>query len=118
MVDKDFGTGALKITPAHDPVDFEIGKKHQLQEINIFDEHAIINENGSFFKGLDRFKARKKIVEALESESFLIKTEPYLHNVGHCYRCKTQIEPRISMQWFVKIKPLAERAIDAVAKEK
>lgn len=117
MVDKDFGTGGLKITPAHDPVDFEIGKRHQLQEINIFDEKAIINENGGIFKGLNRFKARERIVEELKKESLLVKIEPYNHNVGHCYRCKTQTEPRISMQWFVKIKPLAEKAIDAVAKE-
>ena len=117
MVEKDFGTGALKITPAHDPVDFEIGKKHKLKEINIFDEHAYINEVGGPFKGLDRYKARTAIVEELKKESLLDRTESYKHNVGHCYRCKTQIEPRISMQWFVKIKPLAEKAIEAVESE-
>lgn len=117
MVDKDFGTGALKITPAHDPVDFDIGKKHKLEEINILDEHAHINEVGGIFKGLDRIKARTAIVEELKKESLLVRIEPYKHNVGHCYRCKTQIEPRISMQWFVKIKPLAEKAIAAVENE-
>ncbi|MDY6820074.1 MAG: valine--tRNA ligase [Deferribacterota bacterium] len=115
-VDKDFGTGALKITPAHDPVDFEIGKTHSLKEINIFDKEGYINENGGEFKSLYRTEARKKIVEKLKKENLIAKITDYEHNVGHCYRCRTQIEPRISLQWFVKMKPLAEEAVNAVKK--
>ncbi len=110
----DFGTGALKVTPAHDPNDFLLGKKHNLQEINIFDENGIINENGGKYKGKDRFEARKLIVEELTNLGLLENVHKHLHKVGGCYRCKTVVEPRISMQWFVKIKPLAEEAIKAV----
>ncbi|MGA1861398.1 valine--tRNA ligase [Deferribacter thermophilus] len=117
-VDMEFGTGALKVTPAHDPNDFELGKKYNLEEINVMDESGIINENGGKFKGLDRFEARKKIVEELKNLGYLEKIEKHDHSVGHCYRCKTVVEPRISMQWFVKIKPLAEKAIEAVEQGK
>ncbi|MEF3255514.1 MAG: valine--tRNA ligase, partial [Deferribacterales bacterium] len=110
----DFGTGALKVTPAHDPNDFLLGKKHNLPEINIFDENGIINENGGKYCGKDRFEARKLIVEELESLNLLNAIHKHVHKVGGCYRCKTVVEPRISMQWFVKIKPLAEEAIKAV----
>ncbi|MGA1846017.1 valine--tRNA ligase [Deferribacter abyssi] len=115
-VDMEFGTGALKVTPAHDPNDFELGKKYGLEEINVMDDSGIINENGGKFKGLDRFEARKRIVEELKELNLIEKIEKHEHSVGHCYRCKTVIEPRISMQWFVKIKPLAEKAIEAVEK--
>lgn len=110
----DFGTGALKVTPAHDPNDFLLGKKHNLEEINIFDENGIINENGGKYKGKDRFEARKLIVEELSNLGLLENIHKHIHKVGGCYRCKTVVEPRISMQWFVKIKPLAEEAIKAV----
>lgn len=113
-VSMDFGTGALKVTPAHDPNDFLLGKKHNLPEINIFDENGIINENGGKYKGFDRFEARKLIVEELKNLGLLENIHKHIHKVGGCYRCKTVVEPRISMQWFVKIKPLAEEAIKAV----
>ena len=117
-VDKQFGTGALKITPAHDPNDFTIGIKHNLGQIDIFDNSAVINDNGGHFKGLARFEARKEILLALKEKHILEKEEEYLHSVGHCYRCKTVIEPKISLQWFVKIKPLAYDAMNAVKEEK
>ncbi|HPN29376.1 MAG TPA: valine--tRNA ligase [bacterium] len=113
-VDPEFGTGSLKITPAHDPNDFLIGKKHNLEEINILTDDAKMNENAGKYKGLDRFAARKRIVEDLKNEGYLIKIEPHKHQVGHCYRCKTVIEPYISKQWFVKMKPLVEPAVEAV----
>ncbi len=110
----DFGTGVVKITPAHDPNDFEVGLRHNLPIINVMDENAVVNENGGKYCGLDRFAARKKIVEDLKSEGYLIKIEPIKHNVGACYRCNEIIEPRISKQWFVKMAPLAEPAIECV----
>lgn len=113
-VEIDFGTGAVKITPAHDPNDFEVGLRHNLPIINIIDENAIINENGGKYCGLDRFAARKKVVEDLKSSGYLTKIEPIKHNVGACYRCNETIEPRISKQWFVKMAPLAEPAIKCV----
>ena len=115
-VEIDFGTGAVKITPAHDPNDFEVGLRHNLPIINIMDENAIINENGGKYCGLDRFAARKKVVEDLKSSGYLTKIEPIKHNVGACYRCNETIEPRISKQWFVKMAPLAKPAIDVVRK--
>jgi valyl-tRNA synthetase len=113
-VEIDFGTGVVKITPAHDPNDFEVGLRHNLPVINILTEDAIINENGGIYAGLDRYEARKKIVADLEAGGFLIKIQPIKHNVGQCYRCGTVVEPRVSKQWFVKMKPLAEPAIDIV----
>lgn len=113
-VDKDFGTGCVKITPCHDPNDFEVGKRHNLEEILILDENAKINENGGKYQGLDRYEARKRIVEDLEKEGYLVKVEEHTHNVGTCYRCKTTVEPITSKQWFVKMKPLAGPAIDVV----
>ncbi|HPI02834.1 MAG TPA: class I tRNA ligase family protein, partial [Candidatus Goldiibacteriota bacterium] len=105
-VDKEFGTGAVKITPAHDPNDFLVGLKHKLEMIKVMDESAKMNENaGDKYKGMDRFEARKKIMEELEAQGLVVKTEPHKHAVGHCYRCNTVIEPYISTQWFVKIKP-------------
>ncbi len=114
FVSKEFGTGLVKVTPAHDPNDFEIGKRHNLEEINILDEQGVINENGGAYKGMDRFAARKKVVEDLEAQGLLVKIEDHDHAVGHCYRCHTIIEPYRSKQWFVKIKPLADEGIRAV----
>ncbi|MCP4133778.1 MAG: valine--tRNA ligase [bacterium] len=113
-VDKEFGTGLVKVTPAHDPNDFEMGKRHNLEEINILDKTGNINENGGDYNGLSRFDARKKIVEDLKALGLLEKIEKHDHSVGHCYRCQTIIEPYLSKQWFVKIKPLADDAIKAV----
>lgn len=113
-VEIDFGTGVVKITPAHDQNDFEVGLRHNLPIINVMDETAAINENGGKYCGLDRFSARKKIVEDLKADGSLIKIEPIKHNVGACYRCNEIIEPRISKQWFVKMAPLAEPAIKCV----
>jgi len=113
-VEKDFGTGVVKITPAHDPNDFEVGLRHNLPVVTILTEDAHMNENAGVYAGLDRYEARKMIVTDLDSQGFLLKTEPHKHNVGTCYRCKTTVEPRVSFQWFVRMKPLAEPAIAAV----
>ncbi len=113
-VDREFGTGLVKVTPAHDPNDYEMGKRNGLEEINIMDTRGFINENGGVYRGLDRFAARKKIVEDLDKGGYLVKVEKHTHSVGHCYRCQTVIEPYLSSQWFVKIKPLAEEAIKSV----
>ena len=113
-VDMEFGTGALKITPAHDPNDFEIGQKHNLEIINVFTEDGKINENGGQYKGLDRYEAREAIVKKLEELGNLVKVEEYSHNVGTCYRCHKDVEPAISNQWFVKMEDLAKPAIDVV----
>ena len=113
-VEKDFGTGAVKITPAHDPNDFEVGLRHNLEVINVMNSDATINENGGVYQGLDRYEARKKIVEDLEKCGALIRVEDYSHNVGTCYRCKTTVEPLTSDQWFVKMEPLAKEALRVV----
>ncbi|MBU1055394.1 MAG: valine--tRNA ligase [Proteobacteria bacterium] len=113
-VDMTFGTGALKVTPAHDPNDFEIGKRHSLPEIKVIDDNGKMTADAGKFEGLDRFECRKAVVKALEEDGLLEKIEPIKHNVGHCYRCKTIIEPNLSKQWFVKVKPLAKKAIEAV----
>ncbi len=113
-VDKEFGTGLVKVTPAHDPNDFEMGKRHGLEEINILTPNGYINENGGKYEGLERFEARKAVVADLEAQGYLIKIEDHAHSVGHCYRCQTIVEPYLSKQWFVKIKPLAEEAVKAV----
>lgn len=113
-VDIELGTGALKITPAHDPNDFEVGLRHNLAIINVMDENGVMNENADFCCGLDRYEARKLLVKKLSEENKLQKTEEIKHNVGKCYRCSTVVEPRISTQWFVKMKPLAKPAIDCV----
>lgn len=114
FVDKDFGTGLVKVTPAHDPNDFEMGKRNSLEEINILDKNGFINENGGPYKGMTRFDARKKIVDDLKELGLIENIEKHEHSVGHCYRCSTIIEPYLSKQWFVKIKPLADDAIKAV----
>ena len=113
-VDKSFGTGALKITPAHDPNDFEIGTRHNLPHLKVIAEDGTMNENAGKYKGLDRFKCRKALLSDLEKGGFLLKVEDYAHSVGKCYRCKTIVEPNLSKQWFVKIKPLSEPALEAV----
>ena len=113
-VDPEFGTGVVKITPAHDPNDFEVGLRHNLEVITVLDDGAVINENGGKYQGLDRYEARKRIVEDLENGGFLVRVEPHAHNVGECYRCHTTVEPRVSRQWFVKMEPLAKPAIEAV----
>ncbi|HAZ10937.1 MAG: valine--tRNA ligase [Omnitrophica bacterium GWA2_41_15] len=114
FVDKKFGTGAVKVTPAHDPNDFEMAKRHNLEPITVMGPDGRMNENAGRFNGLDRFEARKLIVAELEEKKLLIKTEKHDHAVGHCYRCHTVIEPYLSLQWFVRMKPLAEPAIEAV----
>ncbi len=117
-VDIEFGTGVVKITPAHDPNDFEVGKRHNLEVIDIMTPDAHIKEGWGKYSGMDRNEARKAIVEDLEAEGALIKTEDYSHNVGTCYRCGSSIEPRISMQWFVNMEPLAKPAVDVVKEGK
>lgn len=113
-VDIEFGTGVVKITPAHDPNDFEVGKRHDLPVINVMTDDARIVDDYPDYAGMDRYEARKKIVEDLDKGGFLVKTEDHDHNVGTCYRCGTTVEPKVSTQWFVKMKPLAQPAIDAV----
>jgi valyl-tRNA synthetase len=113
-VDVEFGTGCLKITPAHDFNDFEIGLKHNLEQIKVIDESGRMNENAGPYQGMDRFECREKIVQDFERNGVLVKIEDYRHVVGHCYRCKTVVEPNLSLQWFVKMKPLAKAAIEAV----
>jgi len=113
-VDIEFGTGALKITPAHDFNDFEIGLKYGLEQIKVIDEEGRMNENGGPYRGMDRFECRERIVEDFEREGVLLKIEDHPHKVGHCYRCKTIVEPNLSLQWFVRTRPLADPAIEAV----
>lgn len=113
-VEMEFGTGCVKITPAHDVNDFEVGGRHDLPIINVMNEDATINQNGGKYQGLDRYKARKQIVDDLEQAGLLVKVEPHNNNVGSCYRCSTIIEPRISKQWFVKMESLAKPAVDVV----
>ncbi|MBP5600186.1 MAG: valine--tRNA ligase [Lachnospiraceae bacterium] len=113
-VDMEFGTGVVKITPAHDPNDFEVGKRHNLPEINILNDDATINSNGGEYEGLDRYEARKRIVEDLDKLGLLVEIEDYSHNVGTCYRCGTTVEPMIKKQWFVKMDELIKPAVNAV----
>ena len=113
-VDIEFGTGCLKITPAHDFNDFEIGLKHGLEQIKVIDDEGRMSEHAGPYRGMDRFECREKILEDFEREGVLLRTEDYRHMVGHCYRCKTIVEPNLSLQWFVKTKPLAKEAIEAV----
>ena len=115
-VTTDFGTGALKITPAHDPNDFLIGLKHHLDMVKVIGNDGLMSEETGRYQNTDRFDCRKKVLEDLRENGLLRKVEEYLHQVGHCYRCKTMVEPNLSLQWFVKVKPLAERAVEAVRK--
>jgi valyl-tRNA synthetase len=114
FVDPEFGTGAVKITPAHDPDDYEVGLRHDLEAPTVLTDTAKMNELAGPYEGLDRYEAREAVVRDFEKEGLLLKVEPYHHSVGHCQRCDTAIEPRISTQWFLEVKPLAEAAIDAV----
>ena len=109
-----FGTGAVKMTPAHDPNDFEVGLRHNLEVIRVIADDGHINENGGKYNGMDRYECRKALVKDLEEQGYLVKTEPYSHNVGTCYRCHNDVEPLISAQWFVKMEPLAKEAIRVV----
>ena len=113
-VDKEFGTGCVKITPAHDPNDFMVGQRHELEIIKVMNDDATINEHGGKYEGLDRYEARKQIVADLEAEGFLVKIEAHSHNVGKCYRCGNTVEPLTSDQWFVKMGPMIQPAIDVV----
>ena len=113
-VDMEFGTGCVKMTPAHDPNDFEVGLRHNLEVIRCIGDDGRINENGGPYNGMDRYECRKQIVKDLEEQGYLVKTEPYSHNVGTCYRCHNDVEPLISAQWFVKMAPLAKEALRVV----
>ena len=114
VVDPEFGTGVVKVTPAHDPADFEIGQRHNLAQISVIGEDAKITSDGGPYQGLDRYEARKRVLEDLDRQGLLVRTESLQHNVGHCQRCRTVVEPLLSTQWFVRVKPLAEEAIAAV----
>lgn len=113
-VDMEFGTGCLKITPAHDFNDFEIGLRHGLAQVKVIDEEGRMNEHAGPYRGMDRFDCREKIVEDFKRDGVLVNMEDYHHKVGHCYRCKTIVEPNLSLQWFVRTRPLAQRAVEAV----
>ncbi|MGA7591674.1 MAG: valine--tRNA ligase, partial [Candidatus Sulfotelmatobacter sp.] len=114
LAQPEFGTGAVKVTPAHDPNDFEAGKRHNLPQIAIMDEHAHMNQNAGRYKGLDRYEARKRVLADLQEQGFLVAEKDYALSVGKCERCGTVVEPRLSEQWFIKIQPLAQKAIEAV----
>ena len=113
-VDRAFGTGALKVTPAHDPNDFEIGQRHHLPSVKVIGDDGAMSDEAGKFAGLDRFECRRAVVQALKDQGLLLKIDNHRHAVGHCYRCKSIVEPNLSQQWFVKAKPLAEKAIKAV----
>ena len=113
-VEKEFGTGVVKMTPAHDPNDYKVGERHNLEIINILNDDATLNENAGKYQGMTTIEAREKIVEELKEQGYLVKIEPYTHNVGSCYRCHTTIEPYISNQWFVRMQDLVKPAIEAV----
>ena len=117
-VEKEFGTGALKVTPAHDFNDFDLHTRHNLEVLQVIDERGVMTAQAGAYAGLDRFACRKQILKDLEKGGFLVKTEPHTHRVGHCYRCHNVVEPMLSLQWFVAVKPLAETAIEAVKEGK
>ena len=117
-VDMEFGTGCVKVTPCHDPNDFEMGQRHNLEQILVFNEDATVNENGGKYEGMDRYECRKAVVKDLEEGGYLVKIEDHEHNVGTCYRCGTTVEPMTSAQWFVKMAPLAKPAMDVVKEGK
>ena len=116
--DMEFGTGVVKITPAHDPNDFEVGLRHNLPAVKVMNDDGTMNENAGKYEGLDRYECRKRLVEDLKEGGYLVKLAPHTHNVGHCYRCSSTVEPLVSRQWFVKMKPLARPAIDVVMNKK
>ena len=113
-VEMDFGTGCVKMTPAHDPNDFEVGLRHNLEVIRVLDDNGRVNENGGKYNGMDRYECRKAVVKDLEELGLMEKIEDYSHNVGTCYRCHNDVEPIISAQWFVKMEPLAKEAMRVV----
>lgn len=117
-VDMEFGTGCVKVTPCHDPNDFEMGQRHSLEQILVFNEDATVNENGGKYEGMDRYECRKAVIKDLEEGGYLVKIEDHEHNVGTCYRCGTTVEPMTSAQWFVKMAPLAKPAMDVVTEGK
>ena len=117
-VDMEFGTGCVKVTPCHDPNDFEMGQRHTLEQILVFNEDATVNENGGKYEGMDRYECRKAVIKDLEEGGYLVKIEDHEHNVGTCYRCGTTVEPMTSAQWFVKMAPLAKPAMDVVKEGK
>lgn len=117
-VEREFGTGALKVTPAHDFNDFELSRKHNLDLVQVIDERGVMSAEAGPFAGLDRYACRKKILKELEKGGYLVKTEPYKHRVGHCYRCASVVEPMLSLQWFVSTRPLADAAMEAVRRGK
>ena len=117
-VDMEFGTGCVKVTPCHDPNDFEMGQRHNLEQILVFNEDATVNENGGKYEGMDRYECRKAVIKDLEEGGYLVKIEDHEHNVGTCYRCGTTVEPMTSAQWFVKMAPLAKPAMDVVTEGK
>ncbi len=117
LAQPEFGTGAVKVTPAHDPNDFEAGLRHNLPQIEVMDAHGHMNENAGPYAGLDRYAARKRVLEDLQAQGFLVGEKAYTISIGKCDRCGTVVEPRLSTQWFIKIKPLAERAIEVVEKD-
>ena len=114
FVEREFGTGVVKVTPAHDPNDFDMGNRHGLEQVSVIDGEGIITPEGGAYAGLDRFEARKRVLEDLEAQGLLVKVDAHTHNVGHCSRCKTIVEPLLSIQWFVQIAPLAREATRAV----
>ncbi len=114
LAQPEFGTGAVKVTPAHDPNDFEAGKRHNLPQIDVMDEHAHMNQNAGVYAGLDRYQARKRVLADLQEQGFLVSEKDYALSLGKCDRCGTVVEPRLSEQWFIKIQPLAQKAIEAV----
>ncbi|MCI8988426.1 MAG: valine--tRNA ligase [Clostridia bacterium] len=116
--DMEFGTGVVKITPAHDPNDFEVGLRHNLPAVKVMNDDGTMNEHAGKYEGLDRYECRKRLVEDLKEGGYLVKVVPHTHNVGHCYRCSSTVEPLVSRQWFVKMKPLARPAIDVVMNKK
>jgi valyl-tRNA synthetase len=113
-VEKEFGTGAVKVTPAHDPNDFNFGKRHNLPSVLIMDDRGVLNDEAGPYQGMDRFEARRKVVADLEAKGLLVEIKDHLHNVGHCQRCRTMVEPTLSRQWFVKMEPLAAPAVQVV----
>ena len=117
FVDREFGTGAVKVTPGHDPNDFEAGRRHQLLLLKVIGEDGRMTEAAGSYKGMDRYEARKKVVSDLQEQGFLVKIEDHSYNIGLCQRCETVVEPLVSEQWFVKVKPLAEAAVQAVEKK-
>jgi valyl-tRNA synthetase len=117
-VQKDFGTGALKVTPSHDRDDYEIGRRHDLELCKVMDDHGVMNEKAGTYQGLDRYECRRQIVADLDEQGYLDRIEDYDHALGQCYRCKTVVEPTTSLQWFVKVKPLADASVEAVRSER